>query len=66
MPEEESKPGLIISPVPDIQEVEVGIDTDGDKKPDMKVRIPIKDPRVWVVVAAIFAAVGGVVYFYPW
>lgn len=66
MPEEESRPGLLIQPLPDTHDVEVGFDTDGDKKPDFKVRIPIKDPRVWVVIAAIFTAVGGVIYFYPW
>ena len=66
MTEKAKNVGLVISPDPKNRSVDVGVDTDGDKEPDMKFKIPIKDPRLWAIITAIFVIIGGTKYIGLW
>ena len=44
------KPAIILDGDEENQELGVGVDFDGDGKPDIEVKITIKDPRIWAVI----------------
>jgi hypothetical protein len=53
----EAKKGIIIDANPESGEVAVGVDIDGDNKPDFTFKTIIKDKRFWLVVGGIIAII---------
>ena len=56
-PEEQPRPEVFIGADEENQEVSIGVDIDGDGKPDFEKKFTIDDPRVWAIIGWIIAGV---------
>jgi len=57
MQESQLKPSVVVEQNDEDQSIEVGVDVDGDNKPDFKFKVYIKDPRLWMIAGWIVAAI---------
>jgi len=54
----EPKPAIILDVNPVAESVDVGVDIDGDGKPDIHTKITITDKRVWAIISLIVIIIG--------
>jgi len=52
-----SKAAIIIEPDEDNQEINVGLDIDGDGQVDIQKNFTIDDPRVWAIIGWILLGI---------
>lgn len=64
--ESQLKPSVVVEKNDDEQSIEVGVDVDGDKKPDFKFKMYFKDPRLWAAIGWIVAAISIAKNFNAW